>query len=129
MIKKDLLKLVNNLQKLTLSLGIITLALTGCGEVTQRQVHTIPATVMKVQYRDAFKTPYYNVSTETWTYIHHPEDYSTFIKCTGTIYNLDSKEAYILCKDKVKEEILVNYIMLYYEDGKIETYVEVGGYR
>ena len=107
----------------------MTLALTGCREVTQRQVHTIPATVIEVQYRDAFKTPYYNVSTETWTYIHHPEDYSTFIKCNDTIYNLDSKEAYILCKDKVKEEILVNYIMLYYENGKIETYVEVGGYR
>ena len=86
-------------------------------------------TVIEVRYRAPFQTPYYSAETKSWGYITHPEDYSTFIKCNETIYNLDSKEAYILCKDRVKEEILVEYIMLYFEDGKIETYVEVGGFR
>lgn len=117
-------------RKILMLLLSASFLLGGCNrEVIQEQRHTIPATVVEVKYRAPFQTPYYSVATKTWGYITHPEDYSTFIKCNETIYNLDSKEAYILCKDRVKEEILVEYIMLYFEDGTIETYVEVGGFH
>ena len=129
MFKQQLLKLTYNLQKIIISLGTVALALTSCGKVIQRQVNTIPATVIEVKYHNSYTTPYYNPSIKSWSYIYHPEDYSTFIKCNNTIYNLDSKEAYNLCKDKIKQEILVDYVMLYYENGTIETYVEVGGFR
>ena len=62
--------------------------------------------------------------------ITYDEDYSTFIKYNNTVYNLDSKEAYILCKDKINQEIAVDYIEIYNSNNeKIDEYISIGGHR
>ena len=128
-------QLLTQMQKITVKLATITLSLsmpflTGCNQnITHKQVNTTTGKVLEVQYRPSYQIPYWNPTTKAWGYRHQPEDYSTFIKCNNAIYNLDSKEAYDLCKDRVQEEIYVDYIMIYYEDGTIDTHVEVGGYR
>ena len=117
-------------RKLLMLLLSASCLLGGCNsEITHEQVNTTTGTVLEVEYRASYQIPYWNPKTKTWGYRHQPEDYSTYIKCNNAVYNLDSKEAYDLCKDRVKEEIAVDYIMVYYEDGTIDTYVEVGGYR
>lgn len=83
------------------------------------------ATIIDTKYRAPFKTPHYNPITKTWTYIHHPEDFDTYLKCNNAVYNLDSKEAFIACDMKDGQEINVNYVMVYYKDGTIETYIEL----
>ena len=128
-------QLLTQMQKITVKLATITLSLsmlflTGCNQnITHKQVNTTIGKVLEVQYHPSYQIPYWNPAIKAWSYRHQPEDYSTFIKCNNAIYNLDSKEAYDLCKDRVQEEIYVDYIMIYYEDGTIDTYVEVGGYR
>ena len=117
-------------RKILMLLLSVSCLLGGCSsEIEHKQVNTTTAIVVEVQYRPSYKIPYWNPAIKAWSYRHQPEDYSTFIKCNNTIYNLDSKEAYILCKDRVKEEIYVNYITVYYKNGSIDTYVEVGGHR
>ena len=103
-------------RKIVAVLLTTTLLLGGCGSnIEKRQIHTTIGQIVDVQYRPA----YGNIE----------EDYSTFIRCNNIMYNLDSKAVYLLCKDKIAEEIMVNYNVIYYKDGTIETYVEVGGHR
>lgn len=112
---------------LTILLSISILGgLCGCNK-EQTKVEKVPAiaTIIDTKYRAPFMTPNYNPATKTWTYIHHPEDFDTYLKCNNAIYNLDTKEAFLACDMKDGQEIDVNYVMTYHKDGTIETYVEL----
>lgn len=112
---------------LGLLLSISMCGIIGCGEPIQVEEVPAIAIIADTKYTAPFKTPMYNAATKTWTYIHHPADYDTYIRCNNALYNLDSKEAYDICHGKSGQEIDVVYIMKYYKNGTIETFIELEG--
>lgn len=110
-----------------LMLLLSTSILCGCGNEPIK-IEKVPTTavILDTKYRAPIITPIYNSTIKTWTYIHHPEDFDTYLRCNNAVYNLDSKEAFLACDMKEGQEINVNYVTAYYEDGKTETYVELG---
>ena len=111
-----------------LMLLLSTSILCGCGKGEPVKVEKIPTTavILDTKYRAPIITPIYNSAIKTWTYIHHPEDFDTYLRCNNAVYNLDTKEAFLACDMKEGQEINVNYVTKYYEDGRTEVYVELG---
>ena len=105
----------------------------GCSNIKQTKIRTYnntKAKVLEVQYREPRVITFFNTETQMEYSITYDEDYSTFIKYNNTVYNLDSQEAYILCKDKINQEIAVDYIEIYNNNNeKIDEYISIGGHR
>ena len=92
-------------------LSVSILGAIGCGKPIQVEKVPTIAIIEDTKYTAPFRTPMYNAAIKNWTYIYHPADYDTYIRCNNALYNLDSKEVYDMCYGKNGQEIDVTYIM------------------
>lgn len=112
---------------------LIAISLTGCKKEVERKTEDVKGTVIDVNYQAAYTTvvPHYNAATKT-TMLHtqhHPADYDTYIDYNGYTYELDSKEAYTTCKNKVGKEVDCEYTTIYYDNDTTKSFLSVGGHR
>ena len=112
---------------------LMAISLTGCAKEVGRKTEDVKGTVINVDYKKAYTTyvPYYNAATKTTMLRpqHHPADYDTYIDYDGYIYELDSKEAYVICKNKVGKEVDCEYTTIYYDNDTNKSFLSVGGCR
>lgn len=116
-------------RKLLMIIFGISLLLTGCcAEEINRETTSAIAKVESVKYHPMWMQPLY--INKMTTFITHPADWDTIINHNGVSYNLDNTSIYNYCLDKIGEEVTIELLTIYYDDGTTYTEViSVGGIK
>jgi hypothetical protein len=113
-------------RKLLMILFGFALMLTGCAKEVSRETINTTGVVIEVDYDSAWFQSIFNGKTTTM--IHHPADYDTCIKYNKEVYLLDNSSIYNYCIDKIGQEVEIEVVIVHYDDGTSDTYINsVGG--
>lgn len=105
-------------RSIILSAIILSILLSGCAKCISTEQEEIEVVIADVYFRPSYSTRI--KAGSTWTSMHHPAIYRTYIECEHGKFTISGSGTYRTFKDKVGQTAIGTLETKIYDDGDVK---------